>query len=65
MKCPNLLTEKLILLHDNENIHIACHNTTPELLLGIYLACPPYTENLAVSKFHLFGPWKHFKCTHF
>jgi hypothetical protein len=67
MKCPGLLTEIVILLHDNTLCHTAC--VTTQLLEQCCCKClahSPHTLDLAPSNVNIFGSLKkHFKGNHF
>ena len=59
-KRPGLLTKGVLLLHDNACPHSA--NLTTATLRSFkweVLQHPPYSPDLALSDFHLFGPLKH------
>ena len=54
-KCQGLLSKGVVLLHDN-----ACQHTAEMLqkLKFEVMAHPPYSSDLALSDYHLFGPLK-------
>jgi hypothetical protein len=58
-KCPELLSKRVMLLHDNTRPHTAAHTVdTLRALKFEVLKHPPYSLDLAPSDFHLFGPMK-------
>jgi hypothetical protein len=58
-KRRGLLSERLLLLHDNALPHTAAHTVdTLRTLKFEVLKQPPYSPDLAPSDFHLFGPMK-------
>ena len=66
-KRPGVLTKGMLLLHDNARPHSA-NQTTATLTLFKWevLQHPPYSQDLAPSDFHLFGPLKqHLSGKHF
>ena len=54
-----VLTKGVLLLHDNARPHNANHTTTTLMSFKWeVLQHPPYSPDLALSNFHLFGPLK-------
>ena len=59
LKCRGLLSERVLLLHDNASPHTAVHTVdTLRSLIFEVLKHPPYSPDLVPSDFHLFGPVK-------
>ena len=58
-KCRELLSKGVVLLHDNARPHTAAHTaeTLKKCKFGL-MAHPPYSPDLALSDYHLFGPLK-------
>src|SRR5579862_8085227 len=57
---PRLLSDGVILLHDNATPHTAAHTREwLDLHNWEILEHPPHSPDLAPSDFHLFGPLKH------
>jgi histone-lysine N-methyltransferase SETMAR len=60
-KRPGILTQVVLLLHDNARPHSANQTTvTVTSFKWEVLQHPPYSLDLAPSNFHLFGPLKHY-----
>jgi histone-lysine N-methyltransferase SETMAR len=60
-KCRGLLSKRVLLLHDNARPHTAAHTRTVDTLRALKLEVlkhPPYSPDLALSDFYLFGPMK-------
>ena len=58
-KRKGLLTQGVILLHDNDRPHTARLTLETVEQLGLkVLPHPPYSPDLAASDYHLFGPMK-------
>jgi len=58
-KRKGLLTQGVIVLHDNARPHTACLTLETVEQLGLdVLPHPPYSPDLAPSEYHLFGPMK-------
>jgi len=56
-KRRRLLSNRVLLLHDNARPHTAAHTVnTLRVLKFVVLKHPPYSPDLAPSGFHLFGP---------
>jgi len=63
-KCQGLLSNSVLLLHNNTHPHTAVH--TLRALKFEVLKHPPYSLDLAPLDFHLFGPMKvHLLCQTF
>ena len=60
-KSPGLITKGVVFLQDNARAHTAhCTKCTLQQLGWEGLPHPPYSPDLALSGFHLFGPLKEF-----
>ena len=58
-KRGGLLSKGVVLLHDNARPHIATHTAeTLRKLKFEIMTHPPYSPDLALSDYHLFGPLK-------
>jgi hypothetical protein len=62
-KSQGLLSKRVLLLHENAQLHTAAHTVdTLRALKFEVLKHPPYSPDLAPSDFHLFGSLKeHFR----
>jgi len=58
-KCRELLSKRVLLLHDNAHPHTAAHTVdTLHALKYEVLKHPPYSPDLVPLDLHLFGPMK-------